>query len=51
MQYHNKPISLLRVNFRLYEKILLKRLKPIVEKNEVIPVYQFEFKESHFTND
>ncbi|GFG31359.1 hypothetical protein Cfor_02826 [Coptotermes formosanus] len=35
----------------LFEKILLKRLKPITERNELIPSHQFGFRNKHSTTD
>lgn len=46
-----RPISLLPVIFKLYERILLKHLKLIIEENELIPAHQFLFRESHSTTD
>lgn len=46
-----RPISLLPVISKLFEKILLKRLKLIIEEKELTPVHQFGFRESHSTVD
>lgn len=46
-----RPISLLPVLSKLYEKILIKRLKPIVETKKLIPNHQFGFREKHSTID
>ncbi|RZF44126.1 hypothetical protein LSTR_LSTR013198 [Laodelphax striatellus] len=44
-----RPISLLPVISKLFEKLLLKRLKPIIESKELIPKHQFGFREKHTT--
>ena len=44
-----KPICLLPVLLKVYEKLLLKRLKPIIEERNLVPVYQFGFRESYFS--
>lgn len=44
-----RPISLLPVISKLFEKLFLKRLKPIIAKKNLIPDYQFGFRESHST--
>ena len=46
-----RPISLLPVISKLYEKLLLKRLKPIIEEKNLIPAHQFGFREKHSTID
>lgn len=46
-----RPISLLPVISKLFEKILLKRLSPILEERKLIPSHQFGFRESHSTID
>lgn len=46
-----RPISLLPVIAKLYEKILLKRLNPIIESKSVIPNHQFGFRSKHSTID
>lgn len=46
-----RPISLLPIIAKLFEKLLLRRLKPIIEDRELIPSYQFGFKEKHSTID
>lgn len=42
-----RPISLLPVLSKVFEKLLLQRLKPIIK--EVIPDFQFGFREGHST--
>lgn len=46
-----RPISLLPILSKLYEKILLKRLMPIIEERNLIPPHQFGFRKSHSTID
>lgn len=46
-----RPISLLPIISKLFEKLLLKRLKPIIEERKIIPDYQFGFREKHSTID
>jgi hypothetical protein len=38
-----KPISLLSVVPKLFEKLLLKRLKIIIKRKDVIPMHLFGF--------
>jgi hypothetical protein len=44
-----RPISLLPAISKLFEKIFLSRLKPILEKEAVIPNHQFGFRTQHST--
>lgn len=44
-----RPISLLPVLSKLFEKLLLKRLHPILADQNVIPDHQFGFREHHGT--
>lgn len=44
-----RPISLLPVISKVFEKLLLKRLRPIILKNNLIPPHQFGFQEKHAT--
>lgn len=46
-----RPISLLPIMSKLFEKLLLKRLKPIIETQNLIPEHQFGFREKHSTID
>ena len=46
-----RPISLLPITAKIFEKILLKRLQPEIEKRQVIPNHQFGFREKHGTID
>ncbi|KAL1130335.1 hypothetical protein AAG570_013273, partial [Ranatra chinensis] len=44
-----RPISLLPLLTKLFEKLLLKRLFPILETQTVIPNHQFSFRHHHST--
>lgn len=44
-----RPISLLPTISKIFEKLLLKRLKPIIEERKLIPPHQFGFREKHST--
>jgi hypothetical protein len=44
-----KPISLLPVISKLFEKLLLKRLNPILDARQIIPSHQFEFRKNYST--
>ena len=44
-----RPISILTVLSKIFEKLLLKRLKPLVENRNLIPTHQFGFREKHST--
>lgn len=46
-----RPISLLSIISKLFEKLLLKRLMPIIESKRLIPSHQFGFREEHSTID
>lgn len=46
-----RPISLLPVISKLFEKLFLKRLKPIIERKGLIPNHQFGFRQNHSTID
>jgi hypothetical protein len=46
-----RPISLLPVMSKLFEKLLIKRLKPIIERKNLIPNHQFAFRSKHSTID
>jgi hypothetical protein len=43
------PISLLPIVSKVFEKLLLKRLLPVVENNRLIPNHQFGFRQRHST--
>ena len=44
-----RPISLLPLFSKIFEKLLLKRLLPIVEFQEILPQHQFGFRSLHST--
>lgn len=44
-----RPISILPMMSKLFEKLLLKRIKPIIEDRKLIPPHQFGFREKHST--
>ena len=46
-----RPISLLPVISKIFERIFLARLKPIIEDKHLIPNHQFGFREQHSTID
>lgn len=46
-----RPISLLPIFSKLFEKLLLKRLLPILENNNIIPAHQFGFRQNHGTTE
>ena len=46
-----RPISLLPVASKLFEKLLLKRLKPVCEREKLIPDFQYGFRNKHSTID
>lgn len=46
-----RPISLLPILSKLFEKLLLKRLKPILDEKHIIPTHQFGFRHNHSTTD
>lgn len=52
-ELHNKssyrPISLLSTMGKVFEKLLLKRLQPILEERSLIPTHQFGFRSNHST--
>jgi hypothetical protein len=44
-----RPISLLPVISKLFERLLLQRIKPIIEQKNLIPNHQFGFRNKHST--
>lgn len=46
-----RPISLLPVLSKLFEKLLLKKLLPIIEERKLVPNHQFGFRHKHSTID
>jgi hypothetical protein len=43
------PINLLPIVPKVFEKLLLKKLLPMVENNGLIPSHQFSFRQRHST--
>jgi retron-type reverse transcriptase len=46
-----RPISLLPIMSKLFEKLILKRLKPIIAEKHLVPTHQFGFRENPSTID
>ena len=46
-----RPISLLPILSKILEKIIIKRLRPVIDTEEIIPSHQFGFREKHSTID
>jgi hypothetical protein len=44
-----RPISLLLIVSKVFEKLLLKTLLPKIENNRLIPNHLFGFRQRHFT--
>ena len=44
-----RPISLLPIMSKLFEKLVLKRLTPILDNRHIIPQHQFGFRRQHST--
>jgi hypothetical protein len=44
-----RPISLLPIVSKVFEKLLLKRILRMVENNRLIPNHQFGFRQRHST--
>jgi hypothetical protein len=44
-----RPISLLSIVSKVFEKLLLKRLQPIIDSQNLIPEHQFGFRRQHST--
>jgi hypothetical protein len=44
-----RPISLLPIVSKVFERLLLKRLLPMVENNILIPNHQFSFRQRQST--
>lgn len=44
-----RPISLLPIISKLFEKLFLNRFQPILERNMLIPTHQFGFRNQHST--
>ena len=46
-----RPISLLPILSKVFEKLFIKRLKSIIVQRELIPNHQFGFREQHGTTE
>jgi hypothetical protein len=46
-----RPVSLLPIMSKLFEKLILKRLKPIIADKHQVPAHQFDFRKYHSTID
>jgi hypothetical protein len=46
-----RPISLLPIMSKLFEKLILMRLKPIIADKHLVPTHQFGFRKNHSTID
>lgn len=46
-----RPISLLPTISKVFEKLLIKRLKPLIKERALIPQHQFGFRDNHSTID
>lgn len=44
-----RPISLLPTTSKVFEKLLLKRLHPLIQENDILPNHQFGFRQNHST--
>lgn len=44
-----RPISLLTIFSKIFERLFLKRLTPVLNRNNIIPEYQFGFRQHHGT--
>ena len=44
-----RPISLLPVTSKVFEKIILSRIKSVTAENDLLPSTQFGFREKHST--
>jgi hypothetical protein len=42
-----RPINLLPIMSKFLEKLLFERLQPIIENRQLIPDYQFGFRQKH----
>jgi hypothetical protein len=46
-----RPLSLLPIMSKLFEKLILKRLKPIIADKHLVPTHQFGFRQNYSTTD
>jgi hypothetical protein len=44
-----RPIGQLPIMSKIFDKAVLKRLRPILEENRIIPDHQFGFRQKHST--
>jgi predicted metallopeptidase len=44
-----QPISLMPIMSKLFEKLILKRVKPIIAEKHLVPTLQFGFRKNHST--
>lgn len=44
-----RPISLLPIVSKVFEKLFMKRLKPVLDEKKLIPNHQFGFRQKHAT--
>jgi hypothetical protein len=47
----NRPISLLPITLKLFQKLVLNHLKPIITEKHLVPTHQFGFRKNHSTID
>jgi hypothetical protein len=46
-----RPISLLPIMSKLFEKLILKRLKPIITEKHLVPTHRFGFRKNRLTKN
>jgi hypothetical protein len=46
-----RPVSLLLIMLKRFEKLILKRLKPIIAEKQLVPAHHFGFRKGHSTID
>jgi hypothetical protein len=46
-----RPISLLPIMSKLFEKLILKHLTPLIAEKHLVPTHQFDFRKNHSTID
>jgi hypothetical protein len=46
-----RPIHLLPIFLKLFEKLLLRRIHPILQEKRIIPDHQFCFRQKHATTE
>jgi hypothetical protein len=45
-----QPISLLPILSKLFQKLILKHLKPVTEEKHLVPMHQFDFRKKSLDN-